>query len=318
MRQYLRLFVVTTRQNAGKKNEFPDSHIHSSLIPSPHSAPDICMWIQRTPDEIVKWQESTCREARSHGRLMSGLVLFLFPSLLAGGWVISIRAGAAIQQSGSGNFWQRLPIFIAAAIPFAFFVYRREKRRELASLRARTICPTCDIAAQGNEGATCQCGGAFVSLGTVKWVEEDNANQLPEEPRDFITNLAKSEIWILAVGLRGAPSIPNIHDPSALDTFAAHRIDVSEMGDDDSIHPFNYELDGKQVLPFFSSEERAKEFLSSSAIPKDVFQPCNFIAGFIATPENDMFELVLDPHSPGERKLNRQERLLLRSISTPV
>ena len=31
--------------------------------------------------------------------------------------------------------------------------------------------------------------------------------------------------------------------------------------------------------------------------------------------ENEMFELVLDPRSPAERALTRDERLLLRSLS---
>lgn len=140
---------------------------------------------------------------------------------------------------------------------------------------------------------------------------------ISDESRDFITRLANSRIWILAVGIRGTPAIPNSTDPAALDVIAAHRIDVSEIGDDDSVFPFNYEQDGKQVLPFFSSDERARRFAAESGFPIDdtVFQPYDLRAGFVASRENEVYELVLDPRSPAERTLSRDERLLLRSLS---
>src|SRR5947208_8354418 len=114
-------------------------------------------------------------------------------------------------------------------------------------------------------------------------------SKLSDEARDFITKLATSDIWILAVGLRGTPAIPSITEPAAFDIIAAHRIDVSEIGDDDSVFPFNYERDGRQTLPFFSSEERAKRFAADSGFPTDVtvFQPYSLLTGFVAAPEND-------------------------------
>ena len=138
-----------------------------------------------------------------------------------------------------------------------------------------------------------------------------------DEAHHFITKLATSDIWILAVGLRGTPAIPSITDPAAFDIIAAHRIDVSEIGDDDSVFPFNYEREGKQTLPFFSSEEGARHFAADTGFPNDptVFQPYNLLAGFVATPDNEMFELVLDPGSEAERRIGHDERLLLRSLS---
>ena len=139
-----------------------------------------------------------------------------------------------------------------------------------------------------------------------------------DEAHHFITKLATSDIWILAVGLRGTPAIPSITDPAAFDIIAAHRIDVSEIGDDDSVFPFNYEREGRQALPFFSSEERARHFAAEKRFPTNptVYQPYSLLAGFVATPENDIFDLVLDPCSPAERSLSRDERSLLRSLST--
>jgi hypothetical protein len=144
--------------------------------------------------------------------------------------------------------------------------------------------------------------------------------KLSDKSRSFITSLAKGDIWILAVGLRGVPVIPNIADPGAWDIIAAHRIDVAEIGDDDSVFPFNCEREGRQIFPFFSSEERVRHFQCDSGFQIDLspFQPYCLLAGFVATPENDMLELVLDARSPSERILTRDERLLLRSLTTPA
>jgi hypothetical protein len=141
-----------------------------------------------------------------------------------------------------------------------------------------------------------------------------------DESRDFITKLAADDIWILAVGLRGTPAISNVTASASFDIIAAHRIDVSEIGDDDSVFPFNYERDGGQALPFFSSAERARQFASTTGFPADVtiFQPYRLMAGFVSASENDMFELVFDARSATERTLTRDERLLLRSLSKPV
>ena len=140
---------------------------------------------------------------------------------------------------------------------------------------------------------------------------------LSDESRAFITKLAPSHIWLLAIGLRGTPAVPsNLEDAFLM--LDAHRIDVSEIGDDDSIYPFNFKRDGTQVLPFFTSEERAAAFRADSGVTDlSYFQPYSLLSGFVATPENEIFELVLDPRSPAERRLTRDERLLLRSLSIP-
>ena len=141
---------------------------------------------------------------------------------------------------------------------------------------------------------------------------------LSDESRAFITKLAPSHIWLLAIGLRGTPALPsNLEDAFLM--LDAHRIDVSEIGDEDSIYPFNFNRDGIQILPFFTSEERARGFRADGGFQTDLsyFQPYSLLSGFVATPENEIFELVLDPRSPAERRLTKDERLLLRSLSTP-
>ncbi len=141
---------------------------------------------------------------------------------------------------------------------------------------------------------------------------------LTDEVHDFITKLAATKIWILAIGVRGTPSMAGIADRAAF--IAANRKELSEIGKDDSVFPFNYKRDGVQILPFFTSEERARYFIANGGAGSQthLFEPYRLRPGFVATPQNEKFELVLDPLSPEEHKLNRDERLLLRSLSKPV
>ena len=159
-----------------------------------------------------------------------------------------------------------------------------------------------------------------IMLARIRQMFSKPKPSLSEESRDFITKLAPQHIWLLVVGLRGTPPMPSIGDPAAFEMVAAHRIDVSEIGEDDSVFPFNYERDGTRTLPFFSSKERAAAFRADSGFRTDLslFQPYSLLAGFVATPENELFELVLDPRSEAERRIGHDERLLLRSLSTPA
>ena len=135
-----------------------------------------------------------------------------------------------------------------------------------------------------------------------------------QESREFIEKLATSFIWVLGVGLRGIPVMPTLYGPESRELIAAHRIDLADVGEDDSVFPFNFQYDGRQILPFFSSEERARQFQDLGNISQ--FQPYRLLAGFVATPEVEVFDLLLDPGTAAERRIRDEERLLLRSLST--
>ena len=58
------------------------------------------------------------------------------------------------------------------ALPFAFWLYRRESRNELQRSFQMTICPECETAGEGNVDTVCQCGGTMVLQSTVRWVDD--------------------------------------------------------------------------------------------------------------------------------------------------
>jgi hypothetical protein len=129
------------------------------------------MWVERTPEEIAKWQEATLRKARTDG-LIIGIVGWVLGALvLSAGWVVSFASGFAAQRDIGGTFWTRLLVFGVVCAPIVFLARRVESRRAIRNAGLRTICPKCDTAAEGNAGAACRCGGTFVLLSTMKWVE---------------------------------------------------------------------------------------------------------------------------------------------------
>jgi len=122
---------------------------------------------------MIKWQNAAEREASSHGRLIAGIVWILVSIFAAAGYFfIGGSVGIMGQQSVSGSVWLRLPVFGLISAPLAYWIYRRERRKELAKITQRTICPGCDASAEGNAGIGCKCGGNFVLSSTMKWVEK--------------------------------------------------------------------------------------------------------------------------------------------------
>lgn len=150
-------------------------------------------------------------------------------------------------------------------------------------------------------------------LARIRQIFSKSERILSDESREFIEKLAPSFIWVLGIGIRGTPAMPALYGPEAWNVITTHRIELADVGDDDSVFSFNFQYEGRQILPFFSSEERARQFQSLGNISK--FQPYRLLAGFVATPENDIFDLLLDAGTPQERRLTPEERLLLRSLS---
>ena len=130
------------------------------------------MWIPRTQEEVGKWNDAATREARFQGFLFGGLAWAGVAAILAGGWSASAK-WVAVQDGASGSFWFRLPIFLILGLTVAVWLFRREKRNHFERASQMTICPKCDTAAEGNAGASCECGGEFVLQRNVRWADEE-------------------------------------------------------------------------------------------------------------------------------------------------
>lgn len=136
-----------------------------------------------------------------------------------------------------------------------------------------------------------------------------------EDSRIFIEKLAASPIWVLAIGMRGRPDLRGLDGPAKRRVLAAHRIELADVGASDSVIAFNYRQDDRQILPFFSSEDRARDFQAQLMRGGFPFQPHRLLAGFVAAPDKEKYDLILDPGSISKRKLLPEEKALLRRIT---
>src|SRR5262249_17116301 len=107
-----------------------------------HSQPELTynMWVPRTPEEVIKWQAAADKEARFQGVLFGVLIWAGVVFALSAGLVVSSR-WITLQQSVSGTFWTRFPVFAIPGLPFAFWLFRREKKAHLDRAMQMTICP---------------------------------------------------------------------------------------------------------------------------------------------------------------------------------
>ena len=132
------------------------------------------MWVQRTTAETEKWRTAAASEAHTGGMVVAGVAWLVLTIILAGGWIAGGRVGVVAEQSvAPGNFWARLPIFAVLGLPVAYWIYRRERRKELERSAQMTICPKCEIAGEGNADAACECGGKFVLQSSMRWIDDD-------------------------------------------------------------------------------------------------------------------------------------------------
>ena len=141
-----------------------------------------------------------------------------------------------------------------------------------------------------------------------------SSTTLTGESRAFVEKLASSFVWILAIGIRGTPNIGRTYDARALE--AVDRLELADLTDDDSVFAFNYGREGRQILPFFSSEDCARQFLNTKKWGEaSPFQPYELLAGFLTAPGNEIFDLILDPGLPTEKSLLSEEKALLRKLT---
>jgi len=130
------------------------------------------MWIQRTPEEVTRWQKATRKEARSHGLLIGVSAWIITVVVLSSGWFVNFQSGIAVPTSFAGTFWVRLPIFGLLASPIIFIALHYESKKVLKAAARLTICPQCDTPGDDNAGASCGCDGTFVPQCSMKWVEK--------------------------------------------------------------------------------------------------------------------------------------------------
>jgi hypothetical protein len=134
------------------------------------------MWVRQTSEDMERAKAFAEKNARSHGLLMAGpvwlLVTFVGPSVR----FLLISQGIIVESDKP--YWPQVPFYAAGATIVTLIVYRIEKKRDLRKSINDAICPKCDGAREGGIGTKCACGGEFVPLREMKWVEDGNTQSL--------------------------------------------------------------------------------------------------------------------------------------------
>jgi hypothetical protein len=128
------------------------------------------MWVELSAEEVTRSQENIARNARSEAAMGAGFVWVALTVLGTAG-IHFTRAGLFHQRQAIASPWTRFMWFGFFGGLLCLWLFRKRTRDVIAKSARRTICPNCDAAAESNAGEPCECGGHFVSLSTVKWVE---------------------------------------------------------------------------------------------------------------------------------------------------
>lgn len=124
------------------------------------------IWIKKTPLEI---EEGESRQQSGKGRWIVYLLLgvfFMIPVFFNGGR-LSWRPGPFVRSMD--DVMQTLPtmlvIWLIAVIFMQVFKVPALKRKIVM------ICPKCEAAKNDDGDYGCPCGGHFVDIKTMKWVD---------------------------------------------------------------------------------------------------------------------------------------------------
>jgi hypothetical protein len=117
------------------------------------------MWVKRTQEEIPAAKSRYKRERR-HLAIVYGTFVFLVGTFFIGG--LNPRAGEFRPWDDAIRV---MPIMVCLSVLFGIFFCFIEGKRTM-------ICPLCEKTKTDDGVTECSCGGRFVDLVTMKWVDE--------------------------------------------------------------------------------------------------------------------------------------------------
>ena len=132
---------------------------------------------------------------------------------------------------------------------------------------------------------------------------------------EFVAELARSEVWILALGDNGALDPSEVSERALLDHVERNAKELSEHPTGDRARPYQFPRGGERVQPFFSSLAFAEHYIRNTRWEQLLaFQTLPVGAAHLATAADYAgCLLVLNPASGSERTLTTEERETLRA-----
>jgi len=139
------------------------------------------MWIPKTEEEIKELAKEKEKSARKIGIL--GALLFIIMQILFAKY-IGVKAGK-VAPIGPTYTWDqifqsfpRLCVYGVLAGTLFYFIFRKFK--DITSL----ICDSCSKIKRNDKIKDCDCGGHFVFLEEMKWIEDVETENDSEETKE--------------------------------------------------------------------------------------------------------------------------------------
>ena len=131
---------------------------------------------------------------------------------------------------------------------------------------------------------------------------------------DFLRKLLQSQVFVLSKGSESSPD--NVGQDQLLAHVKENAEGLKKIMSADSVKLFTYDLDGHEILPFFSSEALVRPFIQGLGIKTATgfyifgiqFKPL-LGPGFVKC------HFVLNPNSPSQRHVSVSDRKRLCELA---
>ena len=129
------------------------------------------MWVPRTEEEKRQWM------TRMHSQA-TAFALRLFVLGCAGGTAVlyfGIRPAFLPPRHtfmGGLSWSSRLVGCLLLSALASWYGCYDVRRKQIEKELAQTVCPACGTLGQRNHGGPCNCGGTFVKVSEVRWVDD--------------------------------------------------------------------------------------------------------------------------------------------------
>lgn len=130
------------------------------------------MWVKKTQDELARTRKEERRKTRIEAVAL---------------WLLFTMVGAAFPgYSEMRGFYilpfseivERFPVSALIMLPaFLLYWFQRGPRGGRKALGVPQVCLRCGSLKQSDGVDTCPCGGTFVNMDEVKWVEDAGGKQ---------------------------------------------------------------------------------------------------------------------------------------------
>ena len=130
------------------------------------------MWIIKQPDDIEKDRKKKYKSMKVPA--LYALMLFAFSSIFTKLGFSKFSHSIINPVSWDVFYTKGLPlsIFLSLTLFLGLYVYQLIKKRPINSLNTTQICTKCNKIKNDDGALKCNCGGEFVSIDEMKWIEE--------------------------------------------------------------------------------------------------------------------------------------------------